>query len=145
MVPGSITAADAVYMLAVTGLFPVPQRLQQFGVDEIFATDPIDNAEIAMGVDGFLSAGFVNVPIKQSITLAANSPSVQLFDDWNGFQWAYKTNYRAQAVIVLNALGKKWVMKNGILSTYPPLPDAGRTLKARRFSITWESSSPAPV
>ena len=46
----TITAANAVFALAVTNLFPSPQTLQGFAADAMFAVDETDIAEIVMGV-----------------------------------------------------------------------------------------------
>jgi hypothetical protein len=141
----SITAADAVYMLSIETLYLVPQQLQEFSADDVFGTDPLENAEISMGVDGNMAAGFVFVPVRQSITLQGSSDSALVFDDWYAAEQALKTKLFCQAVIVLKSIGKKWTMNNGVLSTYPPIPDAKKVLQPRRFGITWESVSPAIV
>lgn len=143
--PGSITSANAIYMLAVPPLFAVPQQLQWFSADNIFGTDPLQAAETSMGVDGHLSAGFVFVPVKQSVSLQADSPSNDLFDTWYQAQQLVKELYRCTGIVVLTALRKKWTLNNGVLDTYPPIPDAAKTLQPRRYSITWESISPAIV
>ena len=141
----SITSANAVLMLGVSSLFSTPQQIQGFSTDDIFSVDPLESAETMMGVDGFLSAGFVYVPVKQGITLMADSPSNNVFDQWWAAQQQISDLYFANGSITLTALGKKYAMTRGALTTYPPLADAGRTLKPRKFVITWQSILPAPV
>ena len=89
----TITSANAVYMLAVTGMFPVPQRLEGFAADDVFDTEALTVAEVVMGVDGRLSAGYTPVPVKQNISLQADSPSIQLFETWYLAQKAAKEVY----------------------------------------------------
>lgn len=139
----SITAANATFLLTIPSVFPVPQQLQGFAADDIFSTDPLESAEILMGVDGKLSAGFVFVPPKQGIFLQADSPSNAIFDAWYAAQQTVKDIFFADGLVQLTSIGTKWALIRGVLSTYPPIPDAGKTLKPRRFGITWESVSPA--
>lgn len=141
----SLTAANAVIMLSVPLVFPVPQQLQGFAVDDVFSTDPLASAETMMGVDGKLSAGFVFVSVKQNYALQADSESVDLFDDWFMAQQAAHEVFPADAVILLTAVGKKWQMTRGFLTGYPPLPDAKKLLQPRRFAIEWQEMSPAVV
>lgn len=141
----SITAANATFLLAVSSVFPIPQQLQGFAADDIFSTDPLESAETLMGVDGRLSAGFVFVQVKQAISIQADSDSSDIFDEWYAAQQVAKGIFRATGIIVLPSLEKKWTLNNGVLSSYPPMPDAGKTLKPRKFGLTWESISVAPA
>lgn len=141
----SITSATAVYMLSVQSLFPTPQQLQGFSADEVYATDPIDSAEVLMGIDGYMSAGFVFVPIKQNISLQADSASNTIFQVWWESQQLIKDLYIANGTIRLPSIGQKLTMTNGVLTTFPPLADAGKTLKPRKYGITWNSVIPAPI
>jgi len=141
----SITAANAIYMLSIIPVFPIPVQLQGFSADDVFGTDPQTVAETSMGVDGKLSAGFVFNAVNQNVTLQADSASNDVFDAWQTAQQVIKDTYRAQAVITLTAIGRKWTLTNGVLTTYPPLPDAKKVLQPRRFGITWEAVFPSPV
>lgn len=141
--PGSITSANATYLLGIPGVFPIPQQLQGFAADNIFGTDPLEVAETSMGVDGRLSVGFVFVPVKQNISLQADSDSNNVFDVWYQAEQLIKDKYRCTGIVLLTSIRKKWTLINGVLSTYPPIPDAAKTLQPRRFAITWESVSPA--
>jgi hypothetical protein len=139
---GSITGANAVVMLSVTGLFLIPQPLQGFAADDVYDNDPIDSVETMMGVDGVLSAGFVYVPIEQRYALQANSPSVSFFDQWWSAMQQVQDVYFAQGQIRLPSLGKKWNMVNGVLVSYKPLPDGKKLLQPQRFGIRWERVIP---
>lgn len=139
----SITAANAVVMLAVTGVFSTPQPLQQFAADDIFTNDPVQAAETAMGVDGFLAAGFVFAPVSWSVSLMADSPSNTFFDSWYNAQRNQIDVYRCNGTILLPSLKKKFNLNNGALTTYRNMPDAAKTLRSRAFVITWQSVTPA--
>lgn len=142
---GSITAANAVYLIAIPGLVPVPVQLKGFAADDIFGTDPQNPVETNMGVDGILSGGFVNVPTRQSITLQADSASNLVFDNWNAAQVALQDTFPAIGSVWLTSIGRKWAMVTGFLTEYPGIQSAGRTLRTRRYAITWQSAIVAPV
>ena len=142
--PGrSITGANSVYMLSITGLFPAPQQLQGFAADDVFSTDPVQSAETLMGVDGLLSGGFVFAPIVQGVSLQADSDSNFIFDEWWAAQQQAREVYIANGLVILPNLGTKWNLSRGFLTSYPPMPDAKKLLQPRRFGITWGSVTPA--
>jgi hypothetical protein len=139
----SITSANAQILLSIPSLFPIPQALQGFAVEDIFDVAEIEPTETQMGVDGILSAGFVFVPVEQTFALQADSPSIIIFDTWWTAMQIAKDVYFATATVLLPGLGKKWAMNNGVLKSYKPLPDAKKVLQPQRFRITWQSALPA--
>lgn len=141
----SITAANATFLLAIAGVFPTPQQLQGFAADDIFSTDPLEAQQVLMGVDGKMSAGFVFVEVKQSVTLQADSASNFIFDAWYQAQQVARDTFFATGIVILPGIGQKWAMANGVLSSYPPMPDGGKILKPRKFGLTWESINPALI
>jgi len=151
----SITGANAVYTLAISPpaaspqisatLFATPIQLQGFAADDSFSTEPLASVEVMMGVDGLLSAGFVYVPVRQTIAIQADSTSNALFDAWWNAMQVTKDVYFAQGVIILTATQTKYSLVNGALTQYHPLPDVKKLLQPRRYGITWQSVTPAPV
>lgn len=141
----SITSANAVLMLSINSLYPVPQQLQGFAADDIFDMGDMSIAETSMGVDGKLSAGFVFVPVPQSITLQADSDSNLIFDAWFAAQKAAREVYRANGIVRLSALGMSYTLTNGVLTGYKPIADAKKMLQPRKYSIVWESVIGAPL
>lgn len=137
-----ITAANAVLTLVVPGLFPSGVQLQQFAADDVYDLDEIDSVETVMGVDGVLSGGWTWKPQPQSIMLMANSPSNQVFDTINAQQKAGNTTYPMSGVLILPAIGLKFIQTNGFLTGYK-LPGAKKLIGSRRFRITWNDVSPA--
>jgi hypothetical protein len=130
-------------MIAVPGVFSSPQPLQQFAAEDIFTNDPVQAAEVAMGVDGFLAAGFVFSPVSWSVSLMADSPSNNFFDQWYQANVKAVDTFRCNGSIWLPSLAKKFDMQNGALTTYRNMPDAAKTLRSRAFVITWQRVSPA--
>ena len=143
----SITDADAVLTLAVDfGLgIPFPTQLQGFSTDDIYDIPTIRSAEVQMGVDGQLSAGFVFVPVPQTIVLQGNSLSNRFFDAWWMQNQAAKTSYEATGFILLPSIASSWVQTVGHLTGYKPAPAAKRVIQPRTYEITWESIRPVPV
>jgi len=152
---GTITGANAIFTLSIAPplfapqvsptLFAAPAQLQGFAADDAFASEPLASVETLMGVDGVLSAGFVFVPIRMTITLQADSVSNDLFDSWYNAMQTTKDVYLAQGIVTLTTIQKKYALTNGSLTTYHPIADVRKLLQPRRFGITWQSVSPAPV
>lgn len=141
---GSITSANGIFMLGVTSVWPTPQQLQGWTVDDMFTVQTVDASEIKMGVDGKMSAGFVFVPYKVGITLQADSASALIFDSWYAAQRAQVDVYFANGLIRLPSVARSYVMTNGILSSYTVFPDAKKTLDPFKYEVTFESIVGAP-
>jgi hypothetical protein len=141
----SITSANAILMLAIPGLFNVPAQIQQFSAEDIFTTDPIPTAQVAQGVDGVMTAGFVFNPVPMGISLMADSVSNVVFDQWNAAQRKQIDTFYAQGTILLRSVGQKFSLVKGALTSYPTMPNAARTLQPRRFQITWQSVTPQNI
>ncbi|GJD63752.1 phage tail fiber protein [Methylobacterium frigidaeris] len=141
----SITSANAVLMLGVNNVFSSPQQIQGFATDDAFDTEVQEIGETMMGVDGFLSGGFVYTPVSMGITLMADSPSTNFFDAWANAERVIRDKYTAFGTIFLQGTGRKYAMTKGFLISAPVLPDAKKVLQPRKFTIRWERVLPAPV
>lgn len=135
----SISAANAVVMLAIADLYTVPQQLQGFSADDIFDADAVDEVEVMMGVDGSLSGGYVPQPVKWRVTFQADSASIDMFEAWNAAQKASGDVYTASGIVTLSGTGRIYTMTKGFLTSYSPMPSAKKLLQPRSFGITWES------
>lgn len=141
----SITSVTAAITLSIADLFPYPQSIQGFSAEDIFNVEPLNPAELQMGLDGILSAGFNYVPVIWSVTLSADSASNYFFDTWYESQKQIRDAYFCDGIVTLNSIGSKWVMNRGILTGYQPMPEAAKVLRPRKYSITFESVSAAPM
>ena len=135
----SISSANAVFMLGVTGLFAAPQQLQGFDVDDAFDAEGLDAAETKIGIDGIVSAGFVYTIAPTTIALQADSPSVSLFEAWYTAERAAQDKYFAFGQILLPSIGRSYTLVNGVLKKYTPFSSAKKMLQPRSFTIDWES------
>lgn len=142
---GTISGANVVYMFGVSTIFPSPQQLQGFAADDAFTTAVQKIGEVQMGVDGQQAGGFVYVPVEQEISLLASSSSTSIFDQWVQAQLQVQDAYAAFGTILMPSLGKKWTMNNGILISYPPMPDVKKLLSPLKYMISWQSAVPAPI
>jgi hypothetical protein len=140
----SLTAANAVIILTIPGVFNRPQQLQQFAVDDVADVDTLTVAETAMGVDGKQSSGYVFNSVRYVYTLQANSPSCFLFDQWKLAQDAEQDTFTANGGLFLKSLGTKWTWTNGTMTEWAPAPNVKKILQPRRFQITWERVAPQP-
>lgn len=141
----TITAANSVFALAITGLYPAPQVLQGYAADDGFTTEAVENAEVVMGLDGHMSAGFIFNPVKQTIVLMPDSPSLDIFNNWALAQLAAREVMVANASISLPAIGKKYVLTRGFLTSTTPVPDVKKVLQPVRYQITWNTVAGAAL
>jgi hypothetical protein len=141
----TITSANAVLTLSVSTIFTAPFQLQGFSADDIYTTGPLASAETLMGLDGKLSGGYVHVPVTWNIALQADSTSNDLFDQWFQLQQTNSEVYEASGILLLPSISKKWVLTTGFLTSFPPFPDAAKTLRPRRYGMLWQSVSSAPI
>lgn len=141
----SITSANSVLILSQPILFPTPQQIQGFAVDDIYELEEIQIAETLMGVDGVLSGGFVWSKVPQRIMLQADSASNAFFDTIATQTLAAQDVYPISGLISLPGISAKFTQVNGFLENWKPAPDAKKTLMPRTFRITWNKVFPAPM
>jgi hypothetical protein len=141
----NLTSADSVLTLSILGLYPAPQTIQGYATDDAFASESVKPAEVMMGVDGLMSGGFVPFMTPLHITLMADSPSIDIFDNWLMAMKATRTLYKGFANIIVPGLGKQWTFTNGILTDANVMPDAKKLMQPRKFSITFEAFTSSPL
>jgi len=142
---GFITAADASIVMAAPPIFPVPQPIQGFAPDDVFQVPDQTIAQVEMGVDGFLAAGFIFVLQPWNFTLQAPSPSVTFFDALRAAQTAALTTFFIQGIVTLPSTRLTYTLVDGTLREYAPAPSARQVLQPRRFGIVWRNILPAPA
>lgn len=140
----TLTAANAVITITIPNLFSIPQQLQGFSADDVYDVDQQEVVETMMGVDGILSGGFVNVAVKQTFTLMADSASNLIFETWAINQALIQDAYVANGSTTLPATGRVYTSTKGFLTSYQPIPSGGKLLKPRKYTITWQSVLPSP-
>ena len=140
-----ITSANAVFLISVPLILPVPQQLQGFAADDIFDMDDVDSTDTMMGVDGVLSGGMIYAPKPQNIALQADSGSVSFFEAWYQMQQGNAAAYAAQGNVTFTSIGRSYQLLTGFLTRYKPMADAKKVLQPRKFRVTWQQVIPVPI
>ena len=135
----TITSANSVFTIVIAGLFPAPVQLQGYASDKAFTTEAVDLAEVQMGVDGRMTAGFVPNPVKQTITLQADSPSKDIFTAVIQAMKTAREVFYISGSISLPSTGESFTLTRGILTNAKQIPDAQKVLQPVDYVITWES------
>lgn len=141
----TLTSANSTLLLAVGSVFPVAVKIQGYSTDDMSDMDAISPKEISMGIDGRLSAGFVNVPTTQNITLQADSPSIDFFEAWYAYEQQTRETLFATGTMIVPGVEKAYALVRGVLTSYVPIAAMRRSLQPRRFSLVWEKVLPAPT
>ncbi|MDR0480004.1 MAG: hypothetical protein LBH31_09450 [Burkholderiaceae bacterium] len=139
----TITSANSSYILSIAGLYPTGQKLQGYMADAAFASEAVETAETVLGVDGYLSGGWLPTAIKQTISLMPDSPSYAIFENWTNAQNAQREVMTASATIVIASLGKTYTCTKGFLTRSKMMPDAKKVMQGSEFEITWNTITPS--
>ena len=142
MADTTITSANSIFTVSVAGLFPVPQQLQGYSTDRAWSTDNLDLAEVQMGVDGRMTAGYTPNPVRMTVALQADSPSKSIFTSIANAMKAARNIYYISGTIDLPSTGESFICTRGVLQAVKALPDAAKVLQAMDFMIVWESITP---
>jgi len=135
----TITSANSILTMVVPGLFPVPVSIQGYASDDAFMLDALDLAEVSMGVDGKMSAGYTPQPVKQTITLQADSASKDFFSILTQAIKTAREVFYISATLSLPSTGESFTFTRGILTSVMQAPDSKKMLQPQKFVITWES------
>ncbi len=143
--PKTLTAANSVFMLAIPGLYPIPQKIEGFATDDAFATGDVSSAEVVKGVDGKMSAAYMPFITEQTIMIQADSPSLEIFENWLAAQDTAREVLPCNATIVLPGNGRKYAMTNGYMTSTTPIVTVKKTLQPGKFVISWDKVTGANI
>lgn len=124
----TLTVANSVITMTVEGLFPSGVRLQGYAADNVFEFGAVENGETAMGIDGKLSAGYVFNEIPFTITLQADSESLDVFEQIWTREATQRNKLEIGLTVALPAVGKRYGLRNGFLRSYQA-PNGQRILQ----------------
>jgi len=145
MLDTTISMANSVFTISVPNLFPAPVQLEGYSAERAWNTDGVDLAEVQMGVDGRMTAGYVPNPVRQTISLQADSPSKAIFNAIARAMKAAKEVYYITGSITLSSTGETFTCLRGVLQNFKPVPDAAKVLQPMDFMIVWESVNPTLI
>lgn len=144
----TITSANCRLTFTVSGPVGIvvgPFTVQGYASDDAFATEAVESAIALLGVDGRMSAGWVPRLTKQIVNLQADSPSLALFEAWDGAQTVLRDVLKADGALAYPGLAKGYVLVNGVLTRVTPMPAARRVLEPVVYEITWGAVQAAPI
>ena len=139
----TITSANSVVTMTVSGLFTTGVQLQGYSTDKAWDIAAVVVTETQIGVDGRKTAGLVFNAVKQTYSFQADSPSIAFFEAIYAAQRVARDVYYITATIDLPATGQSYVCNKGTLEDYNSVASAGKVLTAREFSVNWGSIIPA--
>lgn len=138
MAETTITSANSVLTFVVPGLFPAPITMKGYSSDRAFIVDAVDAAEVNMGVDGRMTAGYTPNPIKMTVSLQADSPSKSFFTTLLQAMKTSREVFYITGSLALPSTQEAFSLVRGILTTPKQVPDAQKVLQSMDFVITWE-------
>ena len=141
----SITAANASLYLTSSVSFPSPQLVEQWAVDEAFASAAVKIAETLIGVDGKKSAGYTPYLVPLKLSLMADSVSMSIFDILIGNQKALEEVEDVDVTLSVPAIGMQFIFTTGNMETVNLIPDAGKVLKKRDFELKFQDFAAQPL
>lgn len=140
----TITSANAVLTITCPAVFPVPQIIKGFAVEDSWSVTPYETARAFKGVDGQKSAGFVPANKEMDIHLQANSLSRLVFQQILGVMQATQEIVEFDGNLVIPSTDEVWEFSNGNLGPNVPGPPTGKkTLDAVTWQVTWDDIQPA--
>ena len=141
----TITSANASLFITVPGLYDSPVKIENYSTDAMVSAAQVNPVVAEMGVDGHLSVGYTPTPKEITITLAADSKSRPVFDDWQAYQDAAREVYVCSAQFIVPGIGKTFTGLRGALTAAQPMPNAAKTLQAPAYNLTFESWTPSSL
>jgi tail fiber protein gp32 len=133
----TITAANAVLMLSIASLYPTPQQIVDFGVDDAFLVDVLEMGETQVGVDGTGVGGYVPRAPTMTIRLLATSISIPVFENWMQFEDQQQEVAYGAATIAMPSIQRKYTCYTGMLMRVSTMADVRKVLANREFHIQW--------
>lgn len=141
----TITAANCIFMLQVPRLYDTPVRIQGFSTDAMVGAEAVTPSVAEYGVDGHMSIGWVPTAKVLTLTLAADSPSLDYILDWIALQDASREVYACNATFTMPSVDKSFVGTRGVITNSPTMPTANQTLQPLAVQITFENWVSSPL
>lgn len=135
----NITSATSTLILIVNTLFPAGVKLQQFSADQSISQGDEELAVDRMGVDGYMSAGWVPTIKTVTISFEPSSPSVLIFDALYKASQANRKLYELTLIVNIPATGKTLTYTGGVLKNWKLLPDHKQVLDPISAVIDFET------
>ena len=135
---GNITSANAVLVLGVEELYTVGVQLTNFSTDQMLSSDDMEMAQVRMGVDGGLAAGYVPNPFSLTITLDASSPSLTVMQSLLMAMKTNKTTYKCSVTLTIPSIKQVHFWRNGVLTNGTPVTAPKKTLDPTSWKFVFQ-------
>lgn len=135
----TITSANSSFALVIPGVYNSGVNVSGYATDDAFAIEDIERVEARMGIDGKASFGYKFELYQMDVTLQGDSPSFDVFNNWQTAMDATREVIVASATILIPSIKKKSLFTNGVMTRFKSFPDAKKTLQTTKFRLTWES------
>lgn len=136
--PFDVTSANAQVVLTVDTLYPAGVVLEQFSVDSVASSEPIELVETRRGVDGHMVAGVIKNITTVQVTLEANSPSRSVLEFIRDSQKANERPYECTMTVYMPAINLTKQFVRGVLKSAPAMPSVQRTLQPTTWVFDFE-------
>ena len=140
----ALTTANSTMALTTQTLYPSAQLIQGYAADDAFDTEAVENGEYSMGIDGKLSAGFVFNPIPLTMTLQADSTSLNIFENIWQFEFKNRAKLSQNVTITVPAVGKRYEFFDGFMRSYKA-PAGKRILEPGVVVFLFNSLQVSPI
>lgn len=138
---GNITSANAQMYLVVDQLYPAGVPITNFSADSMMTSDDMEIAQVRMGVDGGMAAGYVANPYAVTITLEASSPSLETMQSILQAMKVNKRTYECKLVVAIPASGQVHVWSHGVLTNGNPVPAPKKVLDPTSWKSQFQDYS----
>jgi len=140
----TLTVANSAIAMTTEALFPSAVALQGYAADDAFETDAVENGEFSMGIDGNLSAGFVFNAVGLTITLQADSPSLDYFEQIYMYEQENRTKLQQDITISIPGKGRRYDYVQGYMVSYKA-PAGKKILQPGVVVFTFKRMQPSPL
>jgi hypothetical protein len=142
----TITSANSELILVCSQVFAAPQSIEGYATEDAWNVAQFEVAQVRMGVDAHMSAGFVPAVKEMDLMLQADSPSRQVLQRILGVMEATReVVFIDNATLALPGTGEVWEFTKGVITKAPKTPPGKKVLESTTWQITWEDIQPAGI
>lgn len=140
-----ITSANATAILTIEDLYSTGFTLEGFSTDSAVTADDVEFAQTRMGVDGKLAAGYTPNEFAVTITLEANSSSLEKLNEMQSAMQINKKVYICHLQITIPSIGLEYKFSDGVLTSATVMPGLKKILDPTTWSFKFQSKSVSSV
>lgn len=134
----TVTSANSAFILNCPALGIPAHILQGAAPDDFFSAMDVTSVQSYVGVDGFVSFAWVPTVKAMTVSLMANSPSYDFFEQLCQAQETSREVILIQSgIVAFPSLGKMYKFEDGAVTKTKPVPAAKQYIQPTTFEITW--------